>query len=178
MLAVSVNALSNTGGEHAEGIPTVVYWQLLNIGMVIAGLIYYTKNQIKAHFIDRRKTFLALAEKSKAAKLAAEKQYLEIKHKIDLLDSTTDESIARARSEAADVKKNLIQEAQATAAKIKIETKEAAEIESQKAYRNLKQQTIRDSLELARQVLTKDIGNQDHQKLQNDFAKNLSGASL
>lgn len=165
------------GGSHQAGIPHSVYWQTLNLVILFGGLIYFIKDTLKKLFSDRQKTFVETAQKSKKAEEEAEKQLLDIKHKLDMLNSTKEESLARAKAEAVDHKKNLMQEAQTVAERIKKETKESVRLEGQRAFNQLKKQTIEESIAMSRKVLVTDIGAQDHQKLQNDFSKNLSGVN-
>lgn len=160
--------------EHIT-VPGVVAWQAINL-IILFSLIYvYTKEKVVEHFAKRRSNFLEAAEKSRQVQAEAEKSLLDIKHKLDLLSSSTAESISRARAEAADLKKLMMADALEVAKRIRQEAKETARLEVQRAYQDLKKRAINEAIFSARQILTKDIGSQDHQNLQNDFSKSLSG---
>lgn len=163
------------GGHHSEGVPKVVYWQALNLVILFSVLIYFVSGTIKKLFNDRYEMFLESAKKSKLAEEKAQRELIDIKHKIDMLSSGREESLARARAEAADHKNNLIQEAKSTASRIRKEGQEMAQLEAQRAFFNLKQSAVQESINQSRKVLTTDIGAQDHQKLQNEFSKNIAG---
>lgn len=163
--------------HQVDGIPKVVIWQAINLIILLSVLLYYTKAKIVALFAERRATYIKAAEKSKKLQAEAEKSLLDIKHKLDLLSSFTAENIARVRAEAADLKKMMIGDAVEAAKRIREEAKATAAGEALKAHRAVKNQAISESMKLARQVLTKDIGKEDHQKLQNDFAKGFSGVN-
>lgn len=167
------------GGEHGvhqdAGVPRVVLYQLINVVILFAGIIYYTKDKIVALFTQRRADYLAAAEKSASARQQAEREFQDIKTKIQQLEATRAETIAKANSHAKEIQQQISAEADAVASRIREEAKLTVQIETQKAQRDLRQQLIRDSLEAARSVLTKDISSPDHQKLQGDFAQNIGG---
>jgi F-type H+-transporting ATPase subunit b len=163
--------------HHVDGVPKVVIWQAINLIILFSVLIYYTKAKIQSFFIEKRSGYLKAAEKSKKLQIEAEKNLLDIKHKLDLLSSYTEENIARVRAEAADLKKSMIADATEAAKRVRDEAKNSAEVEALKAHRMVKNKAISESMKLARQVLTKDIGKEDHQKLQNDFAKGFLGVN-
>jgi F-type H+-transporting ATPase subunit b len=167
-------------GEHHEGpveVPKQVLYQAINVFILFAGLIYFLKGAVVKFYKDRQAAYLSAAEKSKAAREAAEQQFVEIKHKIDQLESSADETISRARAEAADMKHALVKDAQEMAIKIKHQAVETAKIEILKAQTHLREQLLKDSLDAAKMVLSKDIGSADHQKLQSDFVTNVQAVN-
>jgi len=167
-------------GEHEAGpveVPRVVIYQLINVIILFGGLYYFVKDVVVKAFADRRAGYLAAAQKSQAAREEAEKQFVDIKHKLDQLENSQDESISRARAEANDMKQSLIKEAQEVAARIKNEAEQTAKIEIQKAQTHLREQLLKDSLEAAKAVLSKDIGSADHQKLQSEFVNKVQAVN-
>lgn len=166
------------GGEHGGGhghlgpSRTEIY-QLINVVILLGGVIYFVKDQAIEFFKNRRTDYLAAAEKSASARRQAEADFAEIKNKIDKIDATRAEMIAKAQAHAADVKKQIIEESEAVAKRIKDDAELAARVESQKAERDLRQQLIKDSITAARSVLSKDISAGDHQKLQGDFVRGV-----
>lgn len=174
-------AFAATGaGEHHEGpieIPKSVIYQTINVLILFGGLFYFLRGTVVKFYRDRQSNFLAAAEKSQAARLAAEKQFAEIKAKIEQLEKTEEESLSRARAEAADMKKALEKEAQEIANRIKQEATETARLETHKAQAQLREQLLSEALQAAKSVLSKDIASTDHQKLQNDFVNNVQAVN-
>ncbi len=160
-------------GAHSNEIPSVIVWQFFNLGVLFLIIYKYTKLPIKNYFNQKQKDYLSQAEKSKAIYLEAEKEYHDIKHRLESLQSSSDESIARARQEAMEMKKNIIKEAEESAHKIGLEALLSIKIEVQKAYQSVQKSLVMDSIVLAKGLLTKDIGAQDHLRLQSDFNKNI-----
>jgi F-type H+-transporting ATPase subunit b len=176
LLAGTHAALAASGG-HGE-IPTAtILWQAFNL-VVVAGILYFaTGKLIVSVFAQRQASFMASAKKADEARAEAEKQYSDIKSRLERLNQTRDENLSRAAAEAADVRKQLIHEAKDQAKRIRQEAEVTATIETQRAQRELQEKFVRDTINLARQVLAKDIGSADHNKLQNDFAKNIEAVS-
>lgn len=166
-----------TSGEHSAGVPTVVFWQFINLVILFSGLIYILKDKVKKSFLEKRENYLLESAKSQKAEKEAERQYQDLKHRLEKLQEGAAESKARAEVEAAELKAKVIADAQSQAQKIKEEAQDFARIETSKAYRALKQATVQEAFRLARQVLSKDIGSQDHSKLQSQFAENLNGVN-
>lgn len=171
------NAAGAEHGAHSNEIPSVIIWQVINLGILFAVIYKYTKQPIIDFFSGRQKDYLSQAEKYKAIYKDAEKEFLDIKHRLEVLNKTSDESINKAKQEALDMKKQMIQDADEMANKIKEEAKQAAKIEAQKVYQKLHDKIVTESIAAAKSVLSRDIGAQDHLKLQTDFNKNIEAVN-
>ena len=167
------NAAESAHSAHSNEIPTVIIWQFVNLAILFSALIYLLKDSVKKSFADKKTEFLAQAEKSKAAQAEAEKSYLEIKQKLDQFNLSANGSVSRARDEAQELRKQMVSDAKNQAQRLKEEATSSAKNESLRAQRKLHSQVVADVLNMARTVLSKDIGSNDHQKLQSDFSKNI-----
>ena len=180
IFAASCSYAASGHGEAHDGpveIPRQVMFQAINVTILFIGLFFLLKAGVVKFYKDRLVTYTAAAEKSKLAREQAEKQYLEIKHKIDQLEGTVDDTMLRARAEAAEMKKSLLSDAKEIADRIQKQAQETAKIEIQKAQTHLREQLLKDSIEAAKMVLSKDIGSADHQKLQNDFVNRVQAVN-
>ncbi len=179
VLTIMTNLATAASGAHGDAhIPAQsIFWQAFNLAIVLAIIFFATRKMIFEVFAQRQAGFMASARKAEEAKAEAEKQYQDIKGRLERLNQTRDESISRAIAESADLKRQLIQEAQDQARRIKDEAEVTVKIETQSARRELHEKFVKDTINLARQVLAKDIGSADHHKLQNDFTKNIEGVS-
>lgn len=174
MLVAGAARAAEHGEEHAAGIPThTVLWQCFNLFFVILILYFILRKSLPEIFHQRQAGYVASAKKADEAKLEAEKQFLDVKHKLQHLTDSYDESVSRAQAEAADLRKQLISEAQDQARRIKDEAEVTIKIEAQKAQRELHDTFVKESIGMARSALSKDIASTDHQKLQTDFTKNI-----
>ncbi|RYZ85580.1 MAG: hypothetical protein EOP04_15635, partial [Proteobacteria bacterium] len=90
-------AYAATGHGDAHGpveIPRQVMFQAINVTILFVGLFFLLRTGVVKFYADRRATYMAAAERSKIAREQAEKQYLEIKNKVDQLESTMDETMS------------------------------------------------------------------------------------
>ncbi len=176
MIALPTLALA-AGGEghgdpHAIPVKMIVY-QTINIVILLGGAIYFLREPVRKFFKERQGAFVADARKAEDARNAAEQQRADIQLRLQKLESTADESISRAKVEAADMKKQLIAEADAISKRIREEAEEAARIEVEKAKGQLRDTLIQESLKMARSQITTKVTPEDHQRLQSDFINHI-----
>lgn len=171
-------SLAAPGAYHGDGVPTVVYWQLLNLAILFSGMYYFLKDKIPAHFSQLKKDFLEASERSKKFEKENESLYLGIKTKYEALVSGEKDSLERAKSESKIQVAQMISEAQVVAERLKRESREALRTEGLRTAKEIKLRAVVQSIQSAKSILEKDIAQQDHLKLQSDFANKIHGASL
>lgn len=181
LLLLGANAALAAGGEHHESgpveVPRAVLYQLINVVILFAGLTYFLKATIVKFYKDRKAHYMVAAEKSKAAREKAEQEYLDIKHKLQQLEATADDSYNKAQIDAQNLRQQMIKDGEEMAARIKNEAQQTAKIEIQKAQQHLREQLLADAVKAAKSALTSDIAAADHQKLQGDFANNVQAVN-
>lgn len=177
LFATVVLAAGGERGAHSNEIPSVIIWQVINLSILFGVLFYLLKDKVVNSFAQRQKDYLAEAEKTRKAQMEAEKQFLDIQHKLQNLRNTEGEALTRAQAEAKEMKEKLIAEGQAMAQRIRQDAETSLSVEIQKAQMQLKNKVVADAILAAQQVLTRDIGSSDHQKLQNDFTKNIQAVN-
>ena len=101
--------------------------------------------------------------------------HIQIKVRLTKLASTAEESVTRARAEAADMKAQLISDAQALSSRIREEAMLSAKFEVEKAKNQLRAQMIKESIDLSRQQMSSKVSTEDHQRLQGEFITNIRG---
>ncbi len=161
------------GGHHGEGVPKFVLYQAINVTILVVGLIYFTKDGIVQFFSGRKAAYLEAAQKSAFAREQAEKEFVDIKQKLAHLSETREESLKKAQAHADDLKKQILTEAQEVTKRIRDEAELTTRLEVERAQKELRSQLLKDSVEAARIVLTKDLGAADQAKLQKDFVNNV-----
>jgi F-type H+-transporting ATPase subunit b len=166
------------GAHHGDGVPTVVYWQAANLAILFTGLYLLTRKKVKSFFTSKREDFLTAANKSKKVREDAEAKVNEINGRLQKLEASAAESVERARAESADLKRQLIAEANTLANRIKSEATEAAKSEALRAQRELHKTVALEAVSLAKEVLKKDTSQSDQAKLQDQFAKQFDGVKL
>lgn len=164
-------------GAHSNEIPSMVKWQVVNLAILAIILYKYGKQPLVDFFQARQVNYLKQAEKSKALFQEAEKEYQDIEGRLKTLNATAASSIEKAKSEAEVLRKQILADAQSAAARIKEDAHATAKLEGQKTTLKARQDIVLQAVTTARQVLTTDIGSQDHQKLQSEFNKNIEAVN-
>ena len=175
ILSASTAFAAEGGHEHGhEGIPWMtIFYQALNVSMMFGGLFYFLKDGVKAHFQGKKQEFLSAFEKADSARKSAEAEKLQIEVKLSKLDSTLDETIQRARKEAAEMKLQIIQDAKEIAKRIRDEAAQSVQTEIVKAKNQLRDYLVRESIQGARKQLGTKVSTEDHQRLQSEFVAGL-----
>jgi F-type H+-transporting ATPase subunit b len=167
-------AAGGSGGhgldEHA--IKTIIY-QAINVFVLFGGLIYFLKKPVQQHFKQKKESFIASASKAESARAAAESEHMQIQVKLTKLQNTADESISRAKAEAASVRNQMVAEAEAVSKRIKDEAAVAAKLEYEKAKARIRDLMLQEAIEASRAQLSSKVSNEDHARLQGNFINNM-----
>ncbi len=178
-MAFGLSAFAAGAGDgHAEGVPKVVIWQAINVAIIFGFVYWKFGGKIIDLFKSRNAVFVNESQKSKMIQLEAEKKLNEIKQKISLLESTSQESVERARAEAAEMRNQMIQDSKQLAERIKREAETVAQVEIQSAKRALHEEVVKESVKQAKEILKKDVGQNDQQRLQDNFATQIDSVRL
>ena len=136
VLAVSTISWASGAVTHHEegGIPwKEIGLQALNLGILLVGIFFFTKESIKQAFINRKKQFVEQSESTKSPLQNAELALSGVKTKISQLEAGENKALEKASQEAALVKTNLIKESEAQAIRLKEESKMQVSAELEKA---------------------------------------------
>jgi F-type H+-transporting ATPase subunit b len=166
------------GEEHVPFSAKLFTYQCINVGVMVIGLIYFLREGTAKFFKDKRAGYLAAAAKSQQAKQDAEKTRSEIQARLSQLENTADESIARARAEAMDMKKNLVAEAEALSRRLHNEAEKSVVMEVERAKGHLREHVIQESVAAARAQLASKVSQEDHQRLQGEFINHMQETQM
>ena len=175
IIASALASAHEAGGEPNLGPHELATLraQIFNVVLMFAGLIYFDRKPIKDFFAQKRTVFLEVAQKAQAAKEEAVRGRMEIEVRLSKLQSTTEESISRARAEAAELKKQLILEAQALSQRMRAEAQATAKHELERAKHSLRLQMIMGAQQQAQAELEKKLTPEDQKRLEGDFISGL-----
>lgn len=160
------------GGHHGEFPWDKFVYQCINVTILFSILFYFGRKPISATFKQRRENFFAAANKAQAVRAAAEAENADIKSRLQKLESTAQDSIIRAKAEAANLRDSILTEAKEVSGRIANEAKESAKIEISRAKTSLRRQLIKDSYQSAR-VALEQVSADDHQRLQGQFIDSM-----
>lgn len=171
LLLLSKLAFASSGGHGSDehGIPTVVLYQAINVGIIVVGGIYLGRKKIANFFEARKQQYLAAQSKAQSTLQQAEQEFQQMKTTYDKLMVNKDDSLAKAKADANDLRAQMVKEAHALSSKIQEEAKLSSKIEIERAKYQLKEQLVRDAFELSKRDLASKATSADQKKLQDDF---------
>lgn len=178
VLLLIPNIIWAAGGHHGEGVPySAIMWQFINVAMLFSGIFFMTRKSVIETFAKRKADYIAASEKSFALKQAAEQELKTTLENLSKLKATADDSIRRAHAEAADLKNNIIKEAQENSVRMRKEAQESAAAEVRRARRDLTVSFLGEAFGGAESELKK-LNPGDRAKLQTQFVENMKVGSL
>ena len=147
------------------------FWQrVLNFAILAGVLIFvFKKLNVKAFFTKRTESIANTLNELEVKKKEAEKTYEEYKQKLSQLDKETDRILQEYVEQSEREKTRIIANAEKAAAEIRQQTDIAIEQEIKSAKEGLQQEIAELSVIAAEALLKEKIGEEDQQKLVDDF---------
>lgn len=162
------------GGGHGEGgIPEVVMYQAINVSIIAVAMFFLLRKGIVETFRAKKAEFLEAASKAEKAVKAAQHEHEEIRIKLQRLETNSEESLSRAKAEAADLRKSIIAEAELVSKRIREEAAATAKLEVERVKNQLREQMIRESIEAAKKMLEQKVGSAEQEMLQKNFTNDI-----
>lgn len=176
LLITHLGNAAGTGG-HAGGIPMVLWLQVINFVLYLGLIVYLAKKPIQEMFQGRYDGFFSALKKAEAAKAEAEAKRKEIQDRLNKLETTRDESIQKAREEAAALRNQIVEEAKSLSEKLKVDAEKTALIEIERAKTELREDLLAQSVIMAKRILTDKMQDQDQKRLQTEFVDKIGAVS-
>jgi len=172
LMGLAAVAAQAAPGGHGPDM-TVVMYQAINVGIIVIGLVYFLRQPVKDFFAGQKAAYLDAAAKTQAARLAAENELKTIRAELARIESSAAESVSRARAESADLRNQMIKDAEVTAARIKADAETSARLEANRAVARLRTELVQDAVAMARQQMSAGVTQEDHQRLNKEFIRNI-----
>jgi F-type H+-transporting ATPase subunit b len=173
-------ALASSEAHGGHGLDDhqkkVIMYQVINVSLMFFGLFFFGKAPIKKMLAEKRVAYEQASVKAEKVKKQAEEELQEMKVRLTRLDSTAEESIMRARADAADLKKQIIEESVAISSRIKQEADAAAKMEIQKAKRQIRDEMIGMAADMAKNKMSTGLTANDQKALKDSFIQQVGGA--
>lgn len=160
-------------GDH-HGTPWgVIINQTINFTLVIVFLYFVAGKAISQHFSARKEGFNDLVKRAESAREEAEKSHREIKERLAKLESSATQNLEQAKSEAEELKQKIVSEAQVLSDRLKIEAKNTAQYELERAVNELRNEVLNTAIESAHKNLKEKVGDPDQKRLQGEFLEKI-----
>ncbi len=152
-----------------SGVPKVVFYQAINVAIILISAIYFGRKKISDFFHQKKTVFLEAQQKAQSALKLAEAEHHDVKTRLEKLIGNKSESLTKAKTDAADIRAQLLSDAQMLAKKLKEEAVLTSRIEVERAKYHLKEQLIKEAFELSKRDLSAKATTDEQKKLQQDF---------
>lgn len=144
-------------------------WKTINAAVLIGLLAWKLAPMIKRFFAGRREEIKESMENATVQKAEAEKQYREYAEKIDKASLEIDGIFEMIKAQGVTEKQKIIEDATIVARKMKEDAQARIEQELKKASGQLRSEAVQLSVEMAEEILKKNITPQDHEAMVREY---------
>lgn len=175
VIASSFGQTAEHGAEHVSeaGLPTVVILQFVNFLLYVGLVVFFARKPIVEYFANRRAKFDVALKRADAARAEATAKRAETQARLAKLESSRDESIQKARTEAAALRTQIVEEAKLLSVKLQQDAEKTAQVEVERAKTELREELVNQSVSMARRILSDKMQDQDQKRLQDEFVKKI-----
>jgi F-type H+-transporting ATPase subunit b len=159
------------GGGEAEGAPNWrdFFWRAFNFA-VMAGFFYWLfAEKVKDFFGGRREDIKTALAEAVAAKQEAEKKFKEYDARLEKAAEEIKAMAKMLETQGLAEREKIIDDARKTAGKMKEDAQKRMEQEIKKARNQLRAEVVRLSMEMAEEILKKQITQNDHADMVEDY---------
>ena len=165
LLAVAGPAAAESGGEHGGSL----FWQVANVVLLLAVLIYFARKPVLGYLAGRRDTIAKNLESSAQLLAESERKLAEWSRRAANLDPQA-ASIREATLRAAEAERDrILADARVTAQRIQQSASAVAERELRLAQEALRREAADLAIELAAKILREQGNDADRSRLVDEF---------
>lgn len=154
-------------------IPHEVFWQFVNFGIFAVLLFVLLRKKVVSYYQEREAQFKQALIKAEHARKEAEEQKKLIQQKLEKLEMSAAEDVARAKKEAEELKQKIVHDAQDIMAGMKKDAELSAQSEINRAKQELREELLTQALELSKKLLKEKMNEPDQKRLQNEFVDKI-----
>ncbi|MRR17010.1 MAG: hypothetical protein EG826_11200 [Deltaproteobacteria bacterium] len=160
-----------SGGGEGEGgsLWKGFAFKTLNAVIIIGLLVWMLAPKIKDFFSGRRQEIKESLETTAVQKAEAERQYREYAEKIDKASLEIDGIFEMIKAQGVVEKQKIIEDANKVAEKMKEDAQARLEQELKKASGQLRSEAVALSVQMAEEILKKNINAQDHETMVKEY---------
>jgi len=170
VLVAGTVAYAAGGGEEHHPIDWKDFgYRMLNFAILAGFLWWLSAKKVKEFFAGRRNDIKESLNQAQAAKEDAERKYKEYVSKLEKATEEIDGIAELIKVQGMAEKEKMIEEAQKAAVKIEEDTKARMEQEFSTARNQLRAEAAQLSIQLAEELLKRNITIQDHEKMVKEY---------
>lgn len=177
IISTAYAAMDTTEEHHEEashGVPTVVFYQVLNFLLFIGLLFYLLRDKVKTFYQNRYNQFQEKFEASKKERETMEATHKDYQKKLQNITKTEKVQIQKAEQEANAMKARMLSDADLENQRITQQAQLFLELEHKKLKRQMQIEFSRHLITQIRSEIAKDINSEDQKALVQKFTKQVS----
>lgn len=159
------------GGGHVSILHES--FKLFNFGLFLFLLYLFLFKRLKGFFRQRSQGIRDEIENADTAKNDAEKKLGDISEKLDSVEKEIANLRTKAREDGEKIRDRIIKEAEEIAERIIEQTKRNIQLETKRAKAQLQKEAALLAIEMAEELLKKNIKQEDHSRLIDEYIEKL-----
>jgi len=168
-LLVTLQALPAYASDSSAGGLQTLFWPAINLVILIAALVYFTRKPLQAFFEQRRSKIQGELQSAADQLATAETTYAKWQRRMIDLEGELDEIRATSRERAEAERQRIIEDARAAAERIRRDATAAVELELRRARDTLREEATQLAIDLAAERLTREVTDADRDRLVDEF---------
>lgn len=176
VLGIASVAVAAGGGGHEvspEELQKDFIFRIVNTSILFGAIAFFVIKPIKKALKGRSEGIEKALKEAQEAKDAAEAKFAEYDEKLTKASSEIEDIYNSIRKAGEAEKENILTNSQKTAEKIEADAEKAAAREVSKARTELRKEASKLSLELAEDLLKKNVGGADQKRLVDEYLKTV-----
>lgn len=168
-LLITLQALPAYASDPSAGGLQALFWPAINLVILIAALVYFTRKPLQAFFEQRRSKIQGELQSAADQLATAETTYAKWQRRMIDLEGELDEIRATSRQRAEAERQQIIEDARAAAERIRRDATAAVELELRRARDSLREEATQLAIDLAAERLTREVTDADRDRLVDEF---------
>jgi len=164
-------------GGHDGGDAMTLFWQGVNLLLLIGVLVYLTREPIRDFFAARRDSVTRDIDAAASVLSEAESRLAEWQARADQLDAEVERIKQAARQRAATESEQILADAEAAAERIRNDARSAIDQEVARARMALRAEAGELATQLAADLLRAHVSEADQRKLVDEFVTRVEGSA-
>ena len=154
-------ALAATEGSDHHGVPKVVFYQVLNF-LLFAGLLFYLlKDKVKSFYQNRFDLFQKQFEAAYKEREEMEASYKDYQQKLEQINLTSEDQIAKAKQEAGATKSRMLNEVDLESKRIQQEAQTLLGLEHKREKRLIQAEFVEKVIDRIQSEISGNVTDED-----------------
>jgi len=166
-------ALASGGGHDGAVVVKDFAYRVFNFALMVGLLVYFVSKPIRNGLKERREGIVKALAEAEQAQVAAEAKFAEYSAKLAKATEEIAEIAASIRREGELERDRILATAKEMAGKIELEAEAKASTAVARARTELREEAVRLAVELAEQMLRKEVTTADQKRLVDEYMQKV-----